>query len=324
MIRNEVFDYLVNELTGTASRAVRSDYQRKRYNRALLALKCQNYFLSTSFTNTTGAANVTGVAQTQALEKPLIIRGGGINAAIVIQDLLAGGAINVQVFRSGSSRAQMSLNQLRASHYFSAGESQKWALDWPVPWLLAPNEAIQVRFTQAVAVNAGQIYNVGFYGLAVDPNFRCSDALIESIREQIRTTVQYPRYIHLKTDLGAGTIVFPAIAADQRAIANTIEVPAHLLILGFRRYGIDVKDTTASKGINSTMRLVVTGGAAFSRIELPCNAYENFCTPDAGYFRFMVPHFIPKGSSLSLSILSTISNLEEQNSGEIELLCVSV
>jgi len=76
--------------------------------------------------------------------------------------------------------------------------------------------------------------------------------------------------------------------------------------------------------LNTTMRLVVTGGKAFSRIEIPVHAFEYFNTPDAGWFKFSVPHFLPKGASLSLSITSTIDDIVYQYMGEVELLAVTV
>lgn len=328
MIFNEVFDYYYQTLNGTASKA-RDSYQRKRYNRALLALRSQNYFLSASFVNASGAAGVTGIGRTNALERPLIVRGGGMNAVFVggtghYFDVPAQGAVNVKVSRSGSSRAQISKNSIRSSHYFSNGEAQKWELDWPVPWLLDKNEIILVEFEQVSAVAAGQAYNVGFYGVAVDPELRCDDWLLGDIRQQVlKEELQKPRYLHLKTDKGAGTICLPAIGDNERAVANTIEVSEHMLILGWRRFMVGMgPDTGVTK--DTTVRLTVTGGNAFSRIEIPVNAFEYFNRPDDGYFRFSIPHFIAKGSSLSLSITSSITRVIDQFEGEIELLCVTV
>ena len=333
MIYNEVFDYCYNILRGTSSR-VRDAYEQKRYNRALLALRSQNYFLSCSFQNESGAAAITGVDNTEPIERPLIVRGGGMNTRFLggdgnaaHSDISPGGVVNVKLFRSGPGRAQISKDFIRNSHYFSYGDAQKWGLDWLVPWTLDPNEIIQARFEQMSATNANQIYNIGFYGVAVDRSMRCDENLLEDMQRQIVNTIPKPRYIHLKTDIGGGTIVFadsPAALTPQRAAANTIEAPEHLLILGWRRLQVDVKINTAAVTVNSTMKLVVSGGPAFSRLEIPVNAFELFTRPDDGYFRLAVPHFLPKGSSLALSVTSVIRQLLDQFEGEIELLCVTV
>lgn len=332
MIFNEVFDQCYHSLAGT-SRQVRDLYERKRYNRALLALRCQNYFLSCTFQNTSGAAGVTGSDRTLALERELIIRGGGMNALFIgpgvsgagIYDTPEPGAVNVKITRSGSSRPQISKETIRPSHYFSTGQAQPWALDWPVPWVLDKNEIIQANFTQAVATEALTIYSIGFYGLAVDSELRCDEGLPDSIRTQIQDSlIQKPRYIHLKTDNGGGTIVFPALGVNERAVANTIEMPEHMLVLGWRRYMLGMSGGSVAVAPSTTVRLVVTGGAAFSRIEIPVKAFEYYARMGDGWFRFAVPHFIPKGSSLSLSATSTVVSEPEQTQAEIELLCVTV
>ena len=327
-IFNEVFERCYHQLAGTASR-VQERYDRTRYNRALLALRCQNYFLSCSFTNESGAAGVTGAARTLPLERPLIIRGGGMNAIFIggtgtFFDVPDSGAVNVKVLRSGDSKAQISKEFLRTSHYFSMGEAQPFALDWPVPWVLDRNEIIQVFFEQVSAATPNTIFAIGFYGLAVDPKLRCEPGVQESIRDQIaRNPIQKPRYIHLKTDVGAGTIVLPAIGTDERAVANTIEVAENLLVLGWRRWQVGM-GTNVGAAPSTTIRLVVTGGNAFSRVEIPAKAFEYFARPTDGYFKFTVPHFVPQGSSLSLSITSTIEDQFQENEGEIELICVTV
>src|SRR5258705_12826813 len=133
MIFNEVFDACYQQLAGQG-RGMREAYERKRYNRALLALRCQNYFLSASFTNTSGAAAVTGTDRTQALERPLIIRGGGMNAIFIGDSALTfktpdTGALNGQVLRNGSIRAHLSKYILGNSHYFYTGDSVQCVLD---------------------------------------------------------------------------------------------------------------------------------------------------------------------------------------------------
>jgi len=327
-IFNEVFDRCYHELAGSASR-VREGYNRKRYNRALLALRCQNHFLSTSFTNESGAAGVIELDRTDALEKRLIIRGGGMNAIFIggtgtYFDVDDSGAVNVKVRRSGSNRAQLSLETIRTSALFSMGEAQPWALDWPVPWVLEPNEIILVEFNQATAVDANTIFAIGFYGVSVDRDLRCEPALPESLKDQIlNIPIQYPRYIHLKTDVGGGTIILPDVGDNQKAVANTIEMPHHMLILGWRRFMVGMGPHLGAS-LSTTIRLVVTGGPAFSRIEIPVKAFEYFARPTEGYFKFAVPHFVPKGSSLSLSITSSIETIQDQYEGEIELLCVTV
>jgi hypothetical protein len=205
------------------------------------------------------------------------------------------------------------------------GEAQKWALDWPVPWVLRPNEIIQVNFEQVSAAEINTIYAIGFYGVTVDPKLRCDPGIPEGIKDQIeRIPIQQARYIHLKTDNGSGTITLPAIGTDERAVASTIEVAEHMLVLGWRRWQVGMDTSGGAAAPSTTIRLVVTGGKAFSRIEIPVKAFEYYASPDAGYFKFAVPHFIPRGSSLSLSITSTIEDSSQQQEGEIELLCVNV
>lgn len=328
-IYNEIWDQCYRVLAGTASASL-EDYRRKRYNRAVLALRSQNYFLNCTFLNESGAAGVTGVDRTFAIEKPVIIRGGGVNANFIGNnfpwiDSLSLGTVNIKIFRSGSNRAQLNLDTLLISHFLSYGTGQKWSLDWPVPWVLDKNEIIQCTFTQASAAGKeNQYYTVGFYGVSVDPQLRCEPSVLEDVKEQIlRMPLQEARYLHLKTDNSAGTIILPVIGMDQRAVANTIEVPQHMLILGWRRIIVGMGPNVGAF-LNTTMRLVVTGGKAFSRIEIPVHAFEYYNTPDAGWFKFAVPHFLPKGASLSLSMTATIEDLEMQYMGEVELLAVTV
>ncbi len=328
-IYNEIFDQCYRTLAGTAN-ASREDYRRKRFNRAVLALRSQNYFLNCTFLNESGAAGVTGIDRTLAIEKRVIIRGGGVNALFIgddppFLDAASLGAINIKIFRSGSNRAQLNLDTLLATQFLSHGEGQKWELDWPVPWVLDKNEIIQCNFTQASATTrTNQFYTVGFYGVTVDPQLRCDPGVLESVKEQvIRTPLQKPRYLHLKTDDAAGTINLPAIGTDQRAVANTVEVPEHMLILGWRRIMVGMGPSVGAF-TDTTIRLVVTGGKAFSRIEIPVHAFEYFNTPDAAWFRFAIPHFLPKGASLSLSITSSVDSVDYQYMGEIELLAVTV
>lgn len=327
-IYNEIFDQCYRTLAGTFSSSL-EDFRRKRYNRAVLALRSQNYFLNCTFLNESGAAGVTGVDRTLALKRPLIIRGGGINANyqgnFSFFDAASQGAVQIKVFRSGSNRAQLSLERMFASHFLSNGEAQKWSLDWPVPWVLDKNEIIQCEFLQAsAALNPNQFYTLGFYGLTIDPQLRCEPSILEDVKEQIiKQPSQEARYLHLKTNDSAGTVNFPAVGTDQRAVANTVEAPQHMLILGWRRWVIGSGPNTGAF-LNTTMRLVVTGGKAFSRIEIPVHAFEYYNTPDAAWFKFAVPHFLPKGASLSLSVTSTIEGVDTQYMGEIELLAVTV
>jgi hypothetical protein len=339
MIFNEVFDQCYQQLAGF-DRSTREAHERRRYNRALLSLRSQNYFLTTSFTNSSGAAGVQSVGRTQPIERRLIIRGGGINTRFIGQsgvtgvDLTNGADVNLKIMRSGSARAQISKEFLRSSHYVSNGLGQKYELDWLSPWVLDKNEIILVTFEQQSAVaTAGQIYNVGFYGVAVDPALRCEETMLADIRQQILSTQQQARYLHLKSEKSAGTIIFPTQALNVRANANTIETPEHMLILGWRRWQLDVKSNTATFTRNTTIKLVVNGGPAFSRLEIPLNALE-LCgaRPDEGWFRLCVPHFLPKGSSLGLAVTTSINPAEnptsahvlDQYTGEIELLAVTV
>ncbi len=328
-IYNEIFDQCYRTLAGTATASL-EDYRRKRYNRAVLALRSQNYFLNCTFLNESGAAGVTDTDRTLTLDKPMIIRGGGVNASFIgnnfpYVDSPSLGAINIRIFRTGSNRAQLNLGTLLATHFLSAGEGQKWSLDWPVPWVLDRNEVIQCEFTQAAATTkTNQFYCVGFYGLTIDPQLRCDPGILEDIKQQImQQSMQQPRYLHLKTDNSAGTITLPSVGNNQRAVANTVEVPEHMLILGWRRIIVGM-GPSAGAFLETTIRLVVTGGKAFSRIEIPVHAFEYYNTPDAAWFKFAVPHFLPKGASLSLSITSSIEDLEMQYLGEIELLAVTV
>jgi len=329
-IYNEVFDRCYNELAGTAGR-VKDVYNKRRYNRAILALRCQNYFLSCEFTNESGLAGVTGTDRTDAIERRIILRGGGMDACFIggtglYFDVPPTGEVNVRVFRSGSNKPQFNLEKLRPGHYFSEGGAQPFALQWPIPMTLEPNEIILTEFEQVSACAAETIYALNFYGVAVDPYLRCESALPESISEQIaRIPIQRPRYLHLKTDNGAGTICFDSVISDARAVGSTIEAPDHMLVLGWRRWVLGMnQDLGASPRTN--VRLVINGGSAFSRVEIPVKGFEYFARAGDGYFKFAVPHFVPKGSSLALSVTSDItdSTPPAQYEGEVELLCVTV
>jgi len=136
-------------------------------------LRSQNYFLSAEFTNVSGASGITGIGRTVPIEQPVIIRGGGVNAIFIggsgtYFDVADGGAVNVKVFRTGSNRAQIFPRKPTLVTYFSMGEAQKWALDWPMPWVLRPNEIIQVNWEQVSPATANTIFAIGFYGVAVD------------------------------------------------------------------------------------------------------------------------------------------------------------
>jgi len=153
---------------------------------------------------------------------------------------------------------------------------------------------------------------------------RCDPGIPEGIKDQIERITNSTRALYpFENDNGGGTIQLPLIGTNERAVANTIEVAEHTLVLGWRRWQVGM-GTAVGAAPSTTIRLVVTGGKAFSRVEIPVKAFEYFARPDEGYFKFAVPHFIPRGLSLSLSITSTIEDSFQQQEGEIELICVNV
>jgi len=323
MIQNEVFDHLFRQLSGRTNKRCDEVYNRKRYNRAVLALACQNYFFGTEFQNATGLAGVTFVDQTAPVEREIIVRGGGLNAR-VSTPVVAGpvdasiGEVNFQLYRTGTSRSQINKNRLRSSLYVSDGQGQPWSLDWATPWVLLPNEIIQTRFLQITATAANTIYAVNFYGVAADPKSNCNPDILQEICKQINDSDQRPLYLNLKTVNSGGAIHFPAIGANQVETVLAEEVPEFLLVLGFRRNANDYLPG------NTTFKLSGTTGRAFSRNELVIKGFENYCAPDNGYFRLAVPHLIPKGQSLTAHLTTTTTTTRNQFEGEINLLCVTV
>lgn len=328
MIQNEVFDNLYARLSGRDSRRACEAYQRKRENRARLALACQNYFFGVDFNNVAGTLPFTGTQQTAAVERSVIIRGGGLNARS-IGPTTAGPVdpnvplVDLQLYRSGSSRAQINRGALRSSHYVSDGQGQPWELDWPQPWTLQPNEVIQVTLTQItqLEIPVDVTFAVNFYGVAVDPKYRCEPGILEDICAQIRDTDQRPVYLNVKSNDSSGTITYDAQAPGTVEFEQilTDEVDDYLLVLGFRR-----NDSSYIPG-NSTFRLSGSDGRQFSREDLVVKGFEYYNAPDNGYFRFAVPHLIRKGQSVTATIASAdISTAREQFEGEINLLCVTV
>lgn len=327
MIQNEVFDNLYARLSGRDSRRACEVYERKRENRARLALACQNYFFGVEFSNAAGTIPFSGVQQTEAVERSVILRGGGINARS-IGPTVAGPVdpnvplVDLKLYRSGSSRAQINRNALRSSHYVSDGQGQPWELDWPVPWTLQPNEVIQVALTQItqLAVPAAVAFAINFYGVAVDPKYRCEPGIIEEICAQICDTEQRPFYLNVKSNDSSGTITYDAQSANlQFEQILTDELDDYALVLGFRR------NDASYIPANSQFRLSGSDGRQFSRDDLFIKGFEYFNAPDNGYFRFAVPHLIRKGQSITATIASAeVSTDREQFEGEINLLCVTV
>lgn len=320
-IQQQNFDYLFSVL---AHGAVRKDYERKRLKNALLAMSCQNYFFSAPFTNASGAAGVTGVAQTLSVDRPILLRGGGLNSkslSIITTPNpidVNTGAVNIQIIRTGTGRAQMSLNALRSCAYLSDGQGQPWQLDWPAPIRLDPNESLQVRFTQLNATTAGTLYAVNFYGVAVDPSMQCDADITDSVCEQIRNSDQRTYYWNLKTPNSAGTLIYPAQGNPEITQALTDRAPAHLLVLGMRW-----NDNSYLPGV-STLRISSGDGHSFSREEIAIEGFEFYNSPDSGYFRFTVPHFIREGQALNAQITSNIDTNRRQFEGEVNLICVTV
>lgn len=327
MIQNEVFDHLYARLSGRDSRRACEVYQRKRENRARLALACQNYFFGVDFINDAGTIPFSGVDQTSAVERSVIIRGGGLNARSIGPVVLGPVDVNVplvnlRLYRSGTSRAQINRDALRSSHYVSDGQGQPWELDWPIPWTLQPNEVIQVTLAQLtqLAVPAAVRFAVNFYGVAVDPNYRCEPGILEDICAQIRDTDQRPVYLNIKSNDSSGTITHD----EQTALLQfeqilTDEVSEYLLVLGFRR------NDSSYIPANSQFRLAGSDGRQFSRDDLIIKGFEYYNAPDNGYFRFAVPHLIRKGQSITATIASAeVGTAREQFEGEINLLCVTV
>jgi hypothetical protein len=323
VIQNEVFDHLFNGLSGRSNRRCDQTYNKKRYNRAQLALQSQNYFLGVNFLNISGAVGVTGIDQTEPVERAVIVRGGGLNARSIPNAIGETvdpniGLVNLRVFRSGSSKPQISKDSLRSSVYVSDGQAQPWELNWPSPWTLLPNETIRVEFTQNTATTANTLYAVNLYGVTVDPAYKCEPGILEDIATQIQDTEQRPLYLNLKSENSGGTIRYDAIGAGQTATLVTEEQDEFLLVLGFRR------NDSFYLPANTTCKLSGSDGRSFSRSELTIKGFEFFCTPDAGYFRFAVPHLIRKGQALTAHLTTTTTSARNRLEGEINLLCVTV
>lgn len=327
-IQNEVFDHLYRKVSGRVSARCDTEYNRKRFNRAKLALSCQNYFLGTEFFNETGAVGVTFVDQTDSIDRIIILRGGGINARSIGPVVAAPvdipvGRVELKIFRSGSSKSQLSRISTRSNHFLSDGQGQPWELDWPVPMTLIPNEVLQVTWTQISATIVADVvtpthYAANFYGVAVDPRYQCDADLLDDLCRQIKDTDQRPLYLNVKSDDSGGTITFDAIGADNREIALTQEVNEHLLVLGFRRNSSDYLPP------QTTFRLASSDGRAFMRSELVVRGFEFYNAPDNGYFRFAVPHLLRKGQSLTMQLTSDTATARDQLEGEVNLLCVNV
>lgn len=324
MVYKETFMQLYRMMAGENTKAANRSYNAKRLNRALMALKCQNYFFNFQFTNASGAAGVQMVDNTEPIREGVIIRGGSGNArtpSVSVADATLNaiqGALELQLFRSGPGRPQLAREFICDAHYLGAGQlqGQKWSLDWPIPVVIDPNEIIQIRARQSSATTAGTVYNFGLYGLAVDKRFRCDDDLLCELKSQIENTLQRPLYLNMKNDAGAGTLVFPAIGADQRVVAQTMEAPEHLLVIGF--------SPSWFFQLNGNFRFVTTGGPSFSRQEVNIRTFETFGGPTDGYFRFMTPYLLKKGASLGVAVTQTTTTFANQNEAEITLLCVSV
>ncbi len=327
-IQNEVFDHLYQKVSGRVNARCDARYNRQRFNRAKLALSCQNYFLGTEFFNESGAVGVTFVDQTDSIDRIIILRGGGINARSIGPVVAAPidipvGRVELKLFRSGSSKSQLSRIPMRSNHFLSDGQGQPWELDWPIPVTLIPNEVLQITWTQLSATIVADVvtatrYAANFYGVAVDPRYQCDADLLDDLCRQIKDTDQKPVYLNVKSDDGGGTITFEAIGADNHEVALTQEMNEHLLVLGFRRNASDYLPP------DTTFRLTSSDARAFMRTELVIKGFEFYNAPDNGYFRFAVPHLLRKDQSLTAQLTSTTTTARNQLEGEINLLCVSV
>jgi hypothetical protein len=329
MIYKDNFNRLFSILAGEDVKATLAAHDRKRLRRALYALKVQNYFLNLQFTNATGAAGVRGVSITAPLKQQLIIRGGSQNAlpftTVALQS--EAGTCDIRLYRSSPSRPQLSREFICDAHYIGGGrrQGQKWSLDWPVPWVIDPNEVIRAEFLQQSATFAGTVYNVGLYGVTVDHSFRCEKTLLESLQEQICRTTPRPLYLNMKNDQGAGSLTFPAIGANQRIVARTDEAEEHLLVLGFRRT-VFISGITGGLQFSpyGTVQFLVSGDYSLSRGEIPVAAFELFTTEVEAYFHFAVPYLLQRGSSIGAALTQTTTGLADQFMGEINWCCVTV
>jgi len=106
------------------------------------------------------------------------------------------------------------------------------ALDWPMPRVLRPNEIIQVNWEQVSPATANTIFAIGFTAWRLS-KVRCDPGIPEGIKDQIeRIQFKHARYIHLKPTTVAAQFSCVRLALTSGAVANTIEVAEHTLLLG--------------------------------------------------------------------------------------------
>lgn len=326
MIHNEVFDQLYRlQLGDTCLRGDRETINR-RFNRARLALQARNYFFGCNYVPTTGATGETAIVNTLPVNQSVVIRGAGLNAQTFGVDTEIG-RVETTIFRSGNSRTQIlrALGLIPSAHLTSNGQGQQYELDWPAPLVLDPNEVLQVRWRQLTPTAAGSVYALMFYGVNVQPQIRCQPEVLNDVRRQIESTCQRPGYLNLKTEDSGGAVHYPTGAgAEQTVELQTQALDDHILVLGFRRNNSRYLENGNSLANTTTFRLIASDGHGFSRELLALRGWEYFCAPDAGYFRFTLPHLLLRGETLAAQIKATPDTALEQFAGELNLLYVTV
>jgi len=358
MIFEETYDYLFNELVGSANVSTRSrDYQRKRLSRALLARSVRPYLLEASWINVAATVGEANIASTQGVTNPLIVLDGAIrtSAPAAIGGVTAQqgsqadrNSFELQLFRTaGNSRVQLMERFIKDEHLLTPaqaairpyifngrlGQGAPYPLTWPVPMRLMPNELIQVK--SQVLSGAGTLLPAGsstfcqFRAVMTD-NKTEDDALIADLQTQIAMQPRRPIILQMYSD-NAKSITFPATGLLQRTTAKTREADSHLLVLGYAALfarsagliatGMSELGTTCSP----KWRLHSSNGHAFSKEEVDIACY-GYASPGSFWTEFPNAFLLPKGSSLSASFstLDAIADATEQRDNYVLFRCVTV
>lgn len=346
MVFNEAQNFLWKEMAyGQDKDAVKrlKDYQRTRLRRALLARSIRSYFLEASWTNTTGLAGEQTVAMTQPVTMPLLVLGGAIRTT----DIGASGSpsnnnFEIQMRRTGSDKVQPTVGFVKDEHLLTPwqlsiqdidpvngplfGHGSCWPITWPVPIKLKPNEVLQLTANVlAGGVPAGETTFAQFRCASIDNRSTPDDVTIADLRQWIKDNPrQRPVYLSMFTK-GSRSVAFPNTGTGQHTTAQTREVEAPLLVLGYSM--LTARNRTGGLGSSADpkWRLNTTIGYAFSKEEIDCNTFA-FAGP--GYFWQELPHpfLLPKGAALiaSFSSRGDVSTALEKVGNYVIFRCVSV
>lgn len=309
-VYGDVFDYLWQRLAGRDTLALRQDMVRRRLARVRLAQKFQSYYLQSTVLTITGIIGERLVALTKPLTFP----------ALVIDAHQISGVLNeIKIMRTNSSRVQISIEDTFGGHIASSRFIQA---RWLEPLTLMPNELLQalftLRFTTPVGVNLGMVYRV--IGLNRQP---CPPEHWQEIEDYInREPEQYPIYLPCYTPTGR-TITFPEAAAvavpSQRSTIVTREIDTPMLItaVGYNAVGLSSATTSVRiKFTSSDGHSFTPDPIMFSNL---FSGMTDYAEQGPGGSRFMyselpMPHYLPKGGTISATIndASVTTNTQQQ------------